>query len=394
MRSISLIAPAFALALAASCAGSGRYYPCNPDAGDCGSAGNLPDGGRPDTPFVSQASTVWHDGQHDASTDLVRFSGALYAAFRHASAWQLDSSAQVFIIRSDDKGQSWRKVAAIDGGGRDLREPKLAVFRDRLWVFATAWEAADPSAHRTTLRAAVSDDGATFGPLREVLPQATGLAAWRPRAVGSVLVLSAWNADELLPSSTPNHLNVLESGDGASFTLASTPAAAGPGARQGELFVRANGDHYLALPERADNGAPERQTFCHSPALSDWTCWSVAGRHVDAPVLFEWNGVLFVAGRHDTGSGRKRTAIWQVLEDDHDLSLIADVPQGFGDTGAPGVVLLDRDHALLTFHTTSPVDARVQALGHEPTEVEAQSLGLPADVLSVVLSMPSAAAGR
>ena len=50
--------------------------------------------------------------------------------------------------------------------------------------------------------------------------------------------------------------------------------------------------------------------------------------------------------------------------------------------------------ALLTFHSTSALDPRVVALGHEPTEVETQSVAMAADVLAVELYMPSAAAGH
>lgn len=387
--------PSLILLLAAACAGSGRFYPCDPDAGaTCGTVA-LPDGGPTGSAFVGSPTTLWHDGQHAASSDVMRFSGALYTVFRHAAAWQADSAAQLFVLRSDDKGQSWAKVASLAAAGRDLREPKLAVFHDKLWVVATAWDASDPSAHRTSVRAAVSEDGVKFTvPADLPLPRPSGLSAWRPRVVGAALVMSAWNSDELFPSSNSNDLGLLTSADGVLFASPTAPLVAGAGARQGELIVRQSGDAWLALPERAINGAPDRQTFCHSHALADWTCWSVAGQRVDGPALFEWNGVLFVAGRHDVGGGRKRTAIWQVLEDDHGLSLIADVAQSFGDTGGAGVVPLDTEHALLTFHSTSSLDPKLGSLGHEPTEVEAQSMGLATDVLAVQLYMPAAAAGR
>jgi hypothetical protein len=388
------VRPAAILLLACcACAGSGHFYPCVSDAGDC-TARTLPDGGRSDAPFISEPVLVWHDGQHDASTDLVRFAGALYAAFRHAPAWQADPTAQVFIVRSGDKGRTWKRTAIVSVAGRDLRAPKLTVFKDELWLTATAWETADPSAHRTTLRAARSADGVSFtAPVEVPLPQPLGLEVWRPRLVGGLLVLSAWNADELFPRSVPNHLSVLSSADGLSFAAAGVPTA-GPGARDGDLVVRASGEKWLALPERALGGAPERQTFCHSPAVTDWVCWSMDGAAVEEPALFEWNGLLFVAGRHEVGGGRKRTAIWQVLEDEHLLSLIADVKQSFGETGAPGVVPLDADHALLAFHSTSALDKNVAALGYEPSAVAAQAAGFAADVLAVELYMPSAAAGR
>ena len=107
------------LLLACACAGSGKRYACDPDAGDCGTV-ELADGGRSDKPFVSAPVTVWHDGQHDSSPDVVAFQGALYAAFRHAAAWSVDASAQIIIARSGDKGLTWQRQAALSTPGRDL----------------------------------------------------------------------------------------------------------------------------------------------------------------------------------------------------------------------------------------------------------------------------------
>jgi hypothetical protein len=383
-----------ALIVATACAGSGRQYACDPDAGPCGTV-QFPDGGRSNTPFVSDPFTIHHDGAHNSSADTVRFEGAVFAAFRHAAGWSVDASAQLIIARSADKGRTWTKTAALSVAGRDLRQPKLFLFAGKLWVVATAWEGGDPSLHKTSLRIASSDDGITFKPFLEIPGQA-GMSAWRPRQLGGSLVLSIWSADELFPAPAANHLALLSSSDGALFVPAGVPPA-GSGAREGELIVRASGERWLAAPERSISGSRDKQTFCRAPAsdlLMSWTCWSVPGSPVESPVLFEWHGVLFVAGKRNVGNGRMRTAVWQVLEDDHALSPIADVPASFGDTGGPGVVQLDGERALLTFHSTSALDPRVAALGHEPTEVETQSSAMAADALAVELYMPSAAAGH
>src|ERR1700716_3241991 len=100
------------LIICGACAGAGRYYPCDADAGDCASH-DLPDGGRTGVPFLSEPATVWHDGQHAASTDVVRFQGALFAAFRHAPNWQADPTAQLFVVRSGDKGHTWNRTAIV-----------------------------------------------------------------------------------------------------------------------------------------------------------------------------------------------------------------------------------------------------------------------------------------
>lgn len=386
------LAAASILALCA-CAGSGRVYPCDPDAGNC-SDHSLPDGGA-QPQFISQPSTVFHDGAHASFPDVLPFQGALFAAFRRAPAWSVDATAQVFVLRSGDKGKTWDRTATLSLSGRDLRQPRLFVFGGKLRVLATAWEESNPSAHHTTLQLASSDDGYTFGAFSTVANQA-GVSAWRPRQLGASLFFSVWAADELFPASTPNQLGILQSDDALAFSTSTAPPV-GPGGREGELAVRADGQRALLVPERALLGGVEHNTFCHAtkePASPAWACWSAPGPAVESPAMFEWNGFLYVAGKREAGAGHKRTAVWQVMEDDHQLQLVANVESSFGDTGGPSVVALDASHALLLFHTTSSLDPRVAALGHEPTEVEAQGQALSGDILAVTLDMASAQSGN
>ncbi len=385
--------PALALLLfTCACAGSGRRYPCDPTVGQCGQVEGA-DGGPLATPFISAPYLVFHDGAHAAAPDAQPFAGALFAVFRHASAWSGDAMAKLFVMRSDDLGRTWSKTAALGVASRDPRQPKLFLFGNKLWVIATFWDTSDPTQHRTTVRVAESADGSAWTPFT-ALQTGAGLAAWRPRQFANQLYFSVWGADELFPPAQPTAFSLLSSPDAILFASAAA-APVGPGAREGELVVRASGEHWLAVPERTVGSSLAKQTFCHAPAAAlDWSCWSIPGLSIEAPAMFEWKGILYVAAKRDTGNGYKRTSIWQVLEDDHDLSPVDDVGVSFGDTGSPSVVKLDDDRALLTFHTTSKLDPRVAALDHEPTEVEAQAEDYASDVLAVELYMPSAAAGH
>jgi hypothetical protein len=382
---------AFAI-LAAACAGSGTRYPCDPSNGGCGTIET--DGGVPQAQFISDPVTVMHDGQHNSGTDALAFAGAIFTTFRHAGGWSGDPGAQVFVMRSPDLGKTWSESARIGVNGLDPRQPKLFIFGGKLWVIATFWETSDPTAHKTSVRVAASDDGATWTPFTELAGRA-GLAAWRPRMFGNRLFFSVWGADELFPPAAPTAFTLLTSSDAVLFAASASTAPVGLGSREGELIVRASGEHWLAAPERTVGSSFARQTFCHAPTGTfDWACWSIAGAPIESPAMFEWKGILYVAGKRDTGNGFKRTAIWQVLEEDHDLAPVKDVPYSFADTGGPAVVALDDDRALLTFHTTSKLDPVVAALDHEPTEVEAQAHAYPSDVLAVELYMPAAAAGH
>ena len=385
-------------ALSQGCAPPGRYYDNCPDGGTCSLP---PDGGPIDTsPFLSKPVTVLHDGLHNSGADVVSFQGAAFAVSRNAKVWSPDGTAKLVITRSTDRGLTWSKSGELALKDKDLRTPKLAVDGGKLLVIATAWDWTQPDKHHTLVVGAGSTDGVTFTDLATLgLPD--GSSAWRPRALLGQLWLTAWSADEFYPSSAGGPLSIWV---GGGATWVSNPAAmpVGGGARQGELVLRKSGELWAAIPERSVTGGSEKLTFCSSKlsAAPKWSCWSVGNLVVDSPALFEYvpdgasQGLLLFAAKHDIGEGKRRTGIWQVLDTDQGALLIADLPGSQGDTGAPSVLPLDAGHALLLFHSTSPLDAKVIALGTEPTEVQAQGGAFAADVFAVQLDLGKATAGR
>ena len=379
---------AVALLLASACAGSGKTYPCDPAVGNCGSV-VLPDGGVEGTPFISDPVVVWHDGAQDSAADATPFGGAVFAAFRHAAAWSGDASAHVYVVRSQDQGQTWQRTGDLAVPGLDPRQPRLFSFGGKLWLLATFWNTSDPTKHQTSVRISGSTDGNFWSPFAE-LPGTAGLAAWRPKLAGPQLLLSVWGADELFPSNQPTGFSMLSTADCALFAPASGPAVA-PGAREGDIVIRASGERWMAIPSRTVGDSKDAFSFCHG---ADWKCWSIPGLSIESPAMFEWNGILYLTGKRDTGNGIVRTSIWQVMEEMEDVSPVADVTAGFGVTGGPSLAPLDDEHVLLVFHSTSRLDPAVAALATDPTEVQAEARGYATDVLAVQLFMPSAAAGR
>jgi hypothetical protein len=378
-----------------ACSGPGHNYGC----GDAGCI-HLPpqlDGGA--EPFLSAPVILAHDGLHNAFTDAVAFNGQVFAVYRHSTIEGRTDNADVVVIRSADKGQSWTQAAAVALPGYDVRDPKLAVFENRLIVTFTAWDAGGVLPDRAFVRTAVSSDGQSFE-LQDPpsLPQPYGVSAWRPRSDGSLLLLPTWTADELMQHPQSDQVSLLRSTDEKSFPVASLPPL-GPGAAEPELLVQDGGRLLLTVPQLPTQTSPEQQSFCRATytattsAISSWSCWGRVGPRVETPLLFEWSGTILLFGRYDVGSGHKRTGIWQVSESDHTLQLIADL-DSFGDTGSPGIVQLDPQTALLTYYTTSKLDPRLSGISGEPTMIEAIELGLSADVVGMTLSLQSAPIGR
>ncbi len=395
----STLAAALAAALAAgalvsalstqACAPPGRRYDnCPSDGAPCGTS---TDGGAIDLSHLLTAPvTVLHDGSHNSGTDALYFQGAAWLVFRSAPAWSVVAGAKLVVLRSLDHGATWTQTAALALKDRDLRQPKLAVFEDRLEVVATAWDPKSPEAHHTVVVGASSADGVNFTDLATLgLPD--GSAAWRPRLLLGQLWLSGWKADEVFPSSAGGPISLFGRGVGsAAFVAQITPLPLGGGARQAELLLLASGQLWAAVPERAVTGTGDQTSFCSAAlaAAPKWSCWSVSGLLVEAPALIEYQGVLLLAGRHDAGGGKRRTAIWQVMEGDRDARLVADLPGSQGETGAPAWLPLDGGKARLTYFATSPQDPHLPAA--DPTEVQAQSLGLSTDVFAVTVDLAAA----
>gem|GEM_PF-4975506 len=390
-RSVLRAAPALALlsALTAACAGAGTRYACTTDAGSC-TTGPTDGGLMPTSTFISTAAVIWHDGAHNSDVDVASFNGALYVVFRSNPSFTPSASAQLRVMTSADHGATWTATAHLALSGMDLREPKLSVYGGALRVTATAWNPVDQSFHHTTVVTASSANGSEFSALSDT-GIAAGSEAWRPKAMGDRLWVTAWKADELYPNDSPGGLSLFASVDGASFG-GGIELPAGPGAHQGEAILRADGTLWLTIPERAESGARDKQTVCHSafaPPFS-FSCWSVA----QSPIaLFEFNGILFVSGEHDLQDGRARTGIWQVDGAAQSFNLLADLPESEGETGAPGVVGLDASHLLLTYHSTSKLDSRVQALASEPGKLQSEAQAYAVDALAVILDLRQIPAG-
>ncbi len=83
--------------------------------------------------------------RHNAFTGLCRYRGYYYLACRSAAS-HMSETSELTVCRSSD-GAKWEPFTRIAGGAdRDLRDPKLVVFRDQLWLFA-----------------AIREDGALYG---------------------------------------------------------------------------------------------------------------------------------------------------------------------------------------------------------------------------------------
>ncbi|MEQ8765090.1 MAG: sialidase family protein [Planctomycetota bacterium] len=89
--------------------------------------------GEPAKPLeIVRLVTISNEAPHSAFTDLVRWQGELWCAFREASSHVPGSGGSdgvIHVIHSDD-GTDWQSEPRLAIEGLDLRDPKLSVMPD------------------------------------------------------------------------------------------------------------------------------------------------------------------------------------------------------------------------------------------------------------------------
>jgi hypothetical protein len=76
---------------------------------------------------------IWDRAPHSAFTDLVKFRGEFYCAFREGTGHVPGAdgtNGTIRVIASRD-GENWQSVQLLSEGGVDLRDPKLSVTPDQ-----------------------------------------------------------------------------------------------------------------------------------------------------------------------------------------------------------------------------------------------------------------------
>jgi hypothetical protein len=307
-------------------------------------------------PLIRQESwVVVDDGQHNSNTDLIYWRGAFYLVYA-ASPYHLASAqCRLVLLRSPD-GRSWDCIARLDAAQQDIRDPKLAVIGDRLFLYALKNVALNPEPYTTVYTS--SADGVVWEPLREIEPQ--GWLFWRPKSRdGRIWYVPAYWWEH-------GRSALFASQDGVSWRFVSQIYEGG---RNDETDIEFLPDGRMLATARLEYsespfGHPNGATLI---AVSDaaYQKWEKqlesAVTRLDGPNLFAWRGNVYAVGRYQPevrgphawqGSAftRKRTALFAVGK--NGLAYLTDLPSS-GDTSYAGVVV--KDDALYTCYYTSDI---------------------------------------
>lgn len=310
-----------------------------------------------DVPRVEVANVrrVFHNGEHNAFTDLVRFEGRYYLTFRSCpDGHMVHPTASILILASDDL-QSWQPVHQFRVEKRDTRDPHFLIFKDRLFVYTGTWYSGDttipPAQYDLNLHlgyAAWSDDGTAWH--SPVLLEGTfGHYIWRAAVHGDKAYLCGRRK---------KGFDVRPKGEGPEVESALLESDDGLIWRTKALFQETRGDEtafvfepdgsVLAIGRR---GSDPAQILRSHPPYTNWDRRDL-DRYVGGPLLTRWGGRWLVGGRKSTDRGPKTSLCWLTGDDLHEF---AELPSA-GDNSYPGFLELTPTTAVVSWYSSHEQD--------------------------------------
>jgi hypothetical protein len=321
---------------------------------------------------------VVDNGRHNAFSDLIYWKGAFYLAYR-VSDFHSGSSKSKIVIMSSPDTKKWKELTQLDGNGSDIRDPKFAIVKDRLFIFAL--KNARFLAFPTSSAYSYSLDGNSWTKFADL--NFPGWLIWRPRTTDSV----TWYA--------PFYWYTL----GESYLLKSTDCikwnVAGKlykGDNTNETEMTFLNDSTLMAVGRAvssnnSNDSPEGFTVIFKSAFpfNNWLSYKRSFvTRLDGPNLFTYKGNVYAIGRYQPYPGgitrvfddlfsRKRTSIFLVKN--YELIYLTDILSD-GDTSYSGEVIKN-DTLYFSYYTSNITKDYPWILGmFNPTSVRIGRLNL------------------
>ena len=278
---------------------------------------------------------IWDRGAHNAFTDMVRFDGRWYVAFREASSHGVPAvgkpGGKVRVIRSDNV-RDWESAGLLDyGPNQDVRDAKLSITPDgRLMLLA----AAAPHAKRNSRQSLVwfSKDGQQWAGPKEVGEKDWWLwrVAWAPNGM-------AYGIGYGDITTHPRVTRLYRSCDGINFqTIVRTLTPQPETGETGLIFRRDGAAVALVRQDGTDRDGKV------GIARGDYTDWSFKnlGVRIGGPALIELpSGHLIAATR--IYDGKVRTSLSLLDPEVGKLTELLTLPSG-GDTSYPGLVWYDK----------------------------------------------------
>ena len=320
----------------------------------------LVDNDQPPSVKVVSVRRVFHNGEHNAFTDLCRFRGQLWLTFRSCpDGHMVHPTSSVIILRSAD-GVNWEQAHRFSVERRDTRDPHFLVFQDKLFVYTGTWYSgtttlarADYDLNKHLGYAAWSEDGVMWhSPI--LLEGTFGHYIWRA---------AAWGGKAYLCGRRNIGFEITARGEGKRVESLMLESDDGLIWRKRAVFQEIAGDEtaFLFEPDGSVLGVGRRtgnaQLLRSKPPYTHWDRKDL-DRSIGGPLLAKWGSRYLVGGRKTTPQGPKTSLCWLV---DDQLHEFAELPSG-GDNSYPGFLELAPNRALVSYYSSHERDASGRAM--------------------------------
>jgi hypothetical protein len=307
---------------------------------------------------VSNIRRVFHNGEHNAFTDLCRFREHLYLCFRSCpDGHMVFNTASVLVLRSADEGASWQPVHRFSVNDRDTRDPHFLVFKDQLFVYTGTWwsgpgkiEPKEYDMNKMLGFAVFSDDGTKWSE-PTMLEGTFGLYIWRA---------ASYDGKAFLCGRRKPGFDIGPKGEGSLIQSLMLESDDGIVWKKRAYFNETAGDETAFLFEKDGSllaigrhgGGKNAFLIRSKPPFTNWSRQSL-DRPVGGPLVVKWGDRVIVGGRKTTKEKGAKTSLCWLVGDE--LQEFAELPSG-GDNSYPGFVALSEKRALVSYYSSHEKD--------------------------------------
>lgn len=308
---------------------------------------------------ISNVRQAFHNGEHNAFTDLISWKGKIWLTFRSCpDGHMVFSSSRIIVMSSGDRGVNWEKEHEFSVPLRDTRDPHFLAFQGKLFVYTGTWYSGEGELPRAEYDinkhlgyAAYTADGKKWSQATQ-LEGTYGHYIWRAASNGKMAYLCGRRK---------RNYSEEESGAGGARILESALLESEDGLvwRYRSLFQEDRGNETAFLFEedgsllalsRAEKGSCGLERS--QPPYQRWERKELA-TYVGGPLLVKWGAHYLAGGRRHTGDGPRTYLYWL---DGNSLQIAGHLPSG-GDNSYPGFVSFDDNHGLLSWYSSHERDA-------------------------------------
>ncbi len=303
---------------------------------------------RPNTADVSpnlelESWDVETGEPHNAFTDMLYWKGDFYLSFRTGPVHGTNNDSKIVVLKSND-ARDWKTVEEFSIDGFDIRDPKLALINENLFVYVVKRALKEEGEEITTSQYSVSEDGNDWSKLKDIEPE--GKRFWRAKTRDN----NTWYCPIFEQGDVKlyNSINGVDWDDICSIYE-------GAGADESDFEILPDGRMIVSM--RIQGGGTRIYVADHP--YNDWNYEEWQYNRLDGPCLFSINDKIFAVGRNQpevdnifqqVGSAtcRKRTSLFMIEEDR--IIHLSDLPSS-GDTSYPAVVIKG-DHIYISYYTS------------------------------------------